>query len=69
MSESISTEHTLPARSLKDLIKQRILILDGAYGTAFQNRNLSEEQGFPRRILMGVLVLLGCIVILLVRLD
>ena len=30
-----------------------------------KNRNLGEEQRFPRRVVMGVLVLLGCIVVLL----
>jgi small-conductance mechanosensitive channel len=30
-----------------------------------RNRNLGEEQKFPRRILMGVLVLLACIAVLL----
>ena len=31
-----------------------------------RKQNLGEEQRFPRRIVMGVLVLLGCIVVLLV---
>ncbi len=31
-----------------------------------RNKNLGEEQRFPRRIVMGVLVLIGCVVVLLV---
>ena len=42
MSESISTI-AKPAHSLQDLLKQRILVLDGAYGTALQGYKLAEN--------------------------
>ena len=41
MSES--AENTPQTASLQSLLKERILILDGAYGTALQGYDLTEE--------------------------